>query len=107
MFDSVYSDDWSAVALGGCDSGGRQDWYNDLVEIKYNFTHMDDMSSSEKAQVGIHELGHALGLAHSYHGCNSPGPAVMRGDPLYSLNVCGDSTAPYQDDINGVENLYG
>ena len=31
----------------------------------------------------------------------------MRGDPLYSLNVCGDSTAPYQDDINGVENLYG
>lgn len=106
VYDSYYSETWYAIAAGGCDSGGGQEWYNDLVLIKYNFNTMDDLSSSEKIQIGIHELGHALGLAHSYHGCSSPGPAVMKSDALYGLNVCGDDTAPFQDDIDGVENIY-
>jgi len=52
-------------------------------------------------EVTVHELGHALGLNHE-----STQTAIM--NPYYGSRYSGTGTAfLYQDDINGIRNIYG
>ncbi|HEY9669127.1 MAG TPA: matrixin family metalloprotease [Coleofasciculaceae cyanobacterium] len=53
-------------------------------------------------EVAVHEIGHALGLAHEESGIN----AIM--NPFYGSRYSGLGTAfLLQDDINGIRNIYG
>lgn len=99
------SSTWWGLAQGGCDSGGGQVWYNELVTITFNNRTADSLSATEKFPVATHELGHAYGLAHSSLGCGTNRP-VMRSDATWVYDNCGDPWAPYPNDVNGVDAVY-
>lgn len=62
-------------------------YLNDPSLVRYN--------GVQENNIAMHELGHGMGLAHSY-GC----VGVMDGNA-----ICG-FTAPQQDDINGIAAIY-
>ncbi|MCL6561990.1 MAG: matrixin family metalloprotease [Firmicutes bacterium] len=64
---------------------------NTYYTAGYSTTHVEAISG--------HELGHALGLAH-----NPTCPVLMNPDDAYT--TC-DIYTPQQDDINGVNAIYG
>lgn len=103
---------WAAVPLdcpqptahAGHWNGKRADMYWNLPS---STTGANTLTSAfQRTQGGIHEIGHALGLAHVgvRDGlCNSP-KAVMR--QATSKFTCGWGYGPYTDDVNGVKAIY-
>ena len=65
---------------------------HDITWDVYN-TSWQGASHADFKRVAVHELGHALGLAHASGGIMSP--------------YAGNTTVPQSDDINGVAALYG
>jgi hypothetical protein len=103
-------DEWSqdtawAWASGGCPSGTFQTWYGNETKNTFNMRTMADLSATEKKIVAIHEMGHSYGLAHSSLGCGANEP-VMRSDATWVLDNCGNSNAPYANDVAGVNAQY-
>jgi hypothetical protein len=94
------------LASGGCDSGSGQTWYDERVEIRFNTRATGGLSTTEKKLVAIHELGHAYGLAHSSLGCGAIYEPVMRSDPTWVMDNCGNPNAPYSNDVYGVTIIY-
>lgn len=66
------------------------------VLLNYHFTQND--SASTIKGIAAHELGHAIGLAHT-NGC------VLMTPYTSTRNSCGIYT-PTSDDVNGVNSLY-
>jgi predicted Zn-dependent protease len=64
--------------------------------LNYHFTRSD--SASTIKGIAAHELGHAIGLAHT-SGC------VLMTPYTSTRNSCG-IYGPVSDDINGVNSLY-
>lgn len=103
-------DEWSsstkwAWVAGGCPSGTYQTWNGNETYMTFNTRTMASLSATEKKIVAIHEMGHSYGLAHSSLGCGANRP-VMRSDPTWVLDNCGDANAPYPNDVAGVNAQY-
>ncbi|MET7619277.1 matrixin family metalloprotease [Streptomyces sp. NPDC005408] len=82
-------------------SGGTWDttmvtWWNDYYTKSYGAT--------KRQAIMVHELGHALGLAHT-NGSSCSNVAVMDTDIDYWADAC-SFWKPRQDDINGANALY-
>jgi hypothetical protein len=77
-------------------AGGVFTWWNRYFTNSY--------STAKRKSVMVHELGHALGLAHNqaYTCANMP---IMKYDTATRYDTCGITT-PNTDDINGVTGLY-
>lgn len=112
VFDGGYAGSWWGLASGGCDSGGGETWYNlthcpgsnPCVKIQFNTNTTGGMNATERAHIAVHELGHALGLAHSSLGCSNP--VVMRSDATWVYDNCGLVVPPWQNDLDGVDAIY-
>jgi hypothetical protein len=97
------STNWAWIS-GGCPSGTFQTWYGNETQNTFNTRTMSGLSTTEKKIVAVHEMGHSYGLAHSGLGCSAK--PVMRSDPTWVLDNCGDANAPYPNDVAGVNAQY-
>ncbi|MCW3817810.1 M10 family metallopeptidase domain-containing protein [Micromonospora sp. DR5-3] len=84
-----------------CGSSGL--WSIGLVTW-WNSYYTDGYSSAKRQSVMVHELGHALGLAHSSAGSCTNVP-IMQPDTYTRYDVC-RLTTPRAGDIDGVNFLY-
>ncbi|WP_203896976.1 matrixin family metalloprotease [Virgisporangium aliadipatigenens] len=70
----------------------------------FNRYYTDFETPAKREVIIMHEIGHALGLAHVDHaGCNL---VLMEVDIDKAYDECGWSGGPKQDDINGVNAIY-
>jgi hypothetical protein len=103
VYDDNYSATWSGLASGGCVPGSY--WYNNLVTVQYNLNQTVGWTTGWRQALAVHEQGHAWGLAHNSNNCTNK--SAMRDDARWVLLNCSNpGTPPWQDDINGKEQLY-
>lgn len=98
----LYTDDtynsgvgWDGITYYGWDGNNHLTYAN--VYLNYYYT--QNYATGAIRGIAVHELGHAVGLAHS-SGC-----VIMVGDTYTRWNVCG-LTTPQSDDDNGIDALY-
>lgn len=70
----------------------------------WNRYYADSYTSAKKQSVMVHELGHALGLAHS-SALSCPNVPIMQPDSHTRYDIC-HYTIPRSDDIDGVNSIY-
>jgi hypothetical protein len=84
----------------------RNGFWTETNTAWFNRLYTDNYSSGKKLSVGIHEVGHALGLAHRPR---PTGPcsdvSVMHNDTQRRYDVCGVNIVT-PDDRNGANALY-
>lgn len=96
-------DEWNAGDnwYGNTAYSWSPDWY--IGQNHFNWAHivlnaqsMSGLPAYEQIDTAIHEMGHSVGLGHTY-GCIG----IMEG----TSNFCG-FTGPTSDDNNGINHLY-
>jgi Matrixin len=77
-------------------------WFSGNVGVRWNSYHTNGYTATEKYQVITHELGHALGLAHSGYLCSVPAIMYTSSSRYWT---CGWTT-PQADDVDGINAMY-
>ncbi len=105
--EGSYVDDFEAVTVGSCGSGGP--WSGNHVDIYWNTPSPGGIGGDSLALMGAatHELGHAYGLNHTgitAAPCAGT-PSIMR-PTLAQWMGCGWGDWPFKDDKDGVRAIY-
>ncbi|MFF3453636.1 matrixin family metalloprotease [Streptomyces sp. NPDC002730] len=88
-------------ALHKCNSSG---YWTETTTAWINRYYADSYPGAKKKDVLVHEIGHALGLAHrDTTACSTT--SIMDTTTKDRYDICG-LTEPTQDDINGANALY-
>ena len=98
-FDGITAFDGQGTNNPGCGSDGLIQSFNTW----WNKYYTDSYSNAARQSVMTHELGHALGLAHSGSSSCSGQPIMYYSSARYS--TCGH-VGPQADDRNGISYLY-
>lgn len=87
--------EWLDVDRSDVTWDGRyyQNWGADHIELNKHY--LKNYTTNKRRAVAVHELGHALGLAHSYS-----------TQIMYSCSTCSGHTTPQSHDIQDYNELW-
>jgi hypothetical protein len=93
--DGPYGGEWYALTWWGCTSGL---YSGNEVNLDWDTVNSAGLTTTQKRDIAIHELGHAYGLA------DVSGSLCRVMDAAKAVAQCG--YFPASDDINGVNYIY-